>query len=303
MFKIGEVKACDLSENDIPELSQCRFLLYGVSDPEAPESNSIIYVRTEVSDSYRQVKEAVFVTKEEVELPDLDSSCVQIKAAMQKSMYGVLLERYKKMLPKSEMELVDGSYISKDIRLGRNVCIEPFCVIGSDVVIGDDCRIGAGTVIKDHVWIGSHVQIHEKCMIGVDDMDVYRLEDGVCRDLPHLAGTVIEEGCLLLAGAVIGAGDSRTTIVGRSSVVGMLGDVGHNCVIGANSSVGGKSSISGHCDLGEHVYVAPMAVTTNRVTVGNHGYLGIGAVAIRDIPEGEKQFGNPARKVMEMKKQ
>ena len=30
--------------------------------------------------------------------------------------------------------------------------------------------------------------------------------------------------------------------------------------------------------------------------------LGIGAVAIKDVPEGEKQFGNPARKVPEFKK-
>lgn len=50
------------------------------------------------------------------------------------------------------------------------------------------------------------------------------------------------------------------------------------------------------------VYVAPMAVTTNRMQVGDHAYLGIGAVAIKDVPEGEKQFGNPARKVLESKK-
>lgn len=98
------------------------------------------------------------------------------------------------------------------------------------------------------------------------------------------------------------AGDSRTTVLGRSSVVGMLGDVGHNCVIGEFSSVGGKSSISGHCDLGEHVYIAPMSVTTNRISVGDRAYLGIGAVAIKDVPAEEKQFGNPARKVPDFKK-
>ena len=146
------------------------------------------------------------------------------------------------------------------------------------------------------------MEIQEKCLIGVDDMDVYRLEDGVCQDLPHLAGTVIEDGCLMLAGSILAAGDSRTTVLGKSSAIGMLGDVGHNCVIKEFSSVGGKSSISGHCDLGEHVYIAPMAVTTNRISVGDHAYLGIGAVAIKDVPEGEKQFGNPARKVLELKK-
>lgn len=302
MFKIGEIKASKLSGPEIPELIGRDFLIYGVSDPEAPESNSIIYVRTEIDESYRKIREAIIVTKEEVELPGLDASCVQIKAAMQKSMYGILLERLKEQLPKTELEPVNGSYLSKDIKLGKNVRIAPFCVIGSDVVIGDNCRIGAGTIIKDHVRIGDSVEIQEKCLVGVEDMDVYRLEDGICRDLPHLAGTVIEEGCLLLAGSVIAAGDSRTTVLGRSSVIGMLGDVGHNCIIGEYSSVGGKSSISGHCNIGEHVYIAPMSVTTNRMDIGDHAYLGIGAVAIKDVPEGEKQFGNPARKVLEMKK-
>ena len=55
-------------------------------------------------------------------------------------------------------------------------------------------------------------------------------------------------------------------------------------MIGEFSSVGGKSSISGHCDLGEHVYIAPMSVTTNRISVGDRAYLGIGAVAIKDVP-------------------
>ena len=260
MFKIGEIKMSELAGTAFPELAGREGLLYGVSDPEAPESNSMIYVRTEVADSYTKVRDSIFVTKEEVELPGLHESCVQLKASMQKSLYGVLLETYKKLLPKAELVQKNGSYISSDVKIGTDVEIAPFCV------------------------------------------DVYRLEDGVCRDLPHLAGTVIEDGCLLLAGSILAAGDSRTTVLGKSSVIGMLGDVGHNCVIKEFSSVGGKSSISGHCDLGEHVYIAPMAVTTNRISVGDHAYLGIGAVAIKDVPEGEKQFGNPARKVLELKK-
>ncbi len=301
MFKIGEVRACELAGEEFPELIGRKFEIYGVSDPEGPQSNSIIYARTDVSGDYAGVRESIFVTKTDVELPKLHESCVQIRAVMQKSMYGVLLTRFRALLPRPVLQQRDGSFVSEDLKLGANVSIAPFCVIGADVVIGDNCVIGAGTVIKDHVRIGNNVEIQEHCLIGVDDLDTYRLDDDVCRDLPHLAGTVIEDGCLLLAGAVLAAGDSRTTVLGRSSVIGLLGDVGHNCVVGAHSSIGGKSSISGHCDLGEHVYVAPMAVTTNRMRVGDRAYLGIGATAIRDIPTDEKQFGNPARKVLEKK--
>lgn len=295
MFKVCEIQAGALlgTAHD--------FMIYGVSDPEAPEDNTVIFVKGGLSERCAEVKNSIFITKEETEL-SLDASCVHIKSGAPKNRYGELLERMVKLMPETELHLEGGSYISSDVRLGTDVKIAPFCVIGRDVVIGDRCEIGAGTIIKDHVRIGNDVQIKEKCIIGAEDADIYRPEDGACRTLPHLAGTVIEDGCLLLSGAVLAAGDTRTTVLGKGSMIGLVGDVGHNCRIGEETLISGKASVSGHCDVGDHTYVAPMSVTTNRITVGDHAYLGIGAVAIKDVPEGEKQFGNPARKVLEMKK-
>ncbi len=295
MFKLGEIQAGELLG------TEDTFFIYGVSDPESPESNTIIFVKNDLADSYPDVQESIFVTRTDLAL-SLDGSCVQLKSKMPKNCYGQLLEKLERMLPEPEMEMINGSCLSADLQMGRDVKIAPFCVIGRDVVIGDRCEIGAGTVIRDHVRIGNDVRIKENCVVGAVDADIYRDQDGVCRTLPHLAGTVIEDGCLMLAGAVLAAGDTRTTVLGRGSMIGLIGDVGHNCKIGEETLISGKASISGHCRVGDHVYVAPMAVTTNRMEVGNGAYVGLGAVAIRDVPEQEKQFGNPARKVMEMKK-
>lgn len=297
MFKVCEIKAGSLLGRELdPD-----FLIYGVSDPETPEDNTIIFVKGSAAESCRTVQNSIFIAKEETEL-ELPDSCVQLKSSMPKNLYASLLERMAASIPVPEMKLVNGSYISADVKTGQDVVIGPFCVIGRDVVIGDHCEIGAGTIIKDHVRIGNDVKIKEKCMIGVEDADIYRPENGACRTLPHLAGTIIEDGCLLLAGAVLAAGDTRTTVLGKGSMIGLVGDVGHNCRIGEGTLISGKASVSGHCQVGDHTYVAPMSVTTNRITVGDHAYLGIGAVAIKDVPDGEKQFGNPARKVLEMKK-
>lgn len=301
MFKVCEISAGELLGADFDEEQQKDFLLYGVSDPEAPEDHTLVFVKSKLSDSYKNTRNCIYITDEEMEL-SLGDSCIQIRSRVPKNRYGELLERMVCLMPKAERNFVNGSYISSDVQMGEAVKIGPFCVIGRNVVIGDHCEIGAGTVIKDHVRIGDHVIIKENCMIGVEDADIYRREDGFCRTLLHLAGTVIEDGCLLLAGAVLAAGDTRTTVLGRGSMIGLLGDVGHNCQIGDKTLVSGKASISGHCRVGSHTYIAPMSVTTNRMSVGDGAYLGIGAVAIRDVPDGEKQFGNPARKVLEMKK-
>lgn len=301
MFKVCEIRAGRLLGKEYIESGREDFPVYGVSDPEAPEDHSIIFVKGSLADSYTEVKYSIFITREDMEL-SLDPSCIQLKSSTPKNLYGELLERVESLLPYTEMRMVNGSCISADALMGTNVTIGPFCVIGRDVVIGNNCEIGAGTIIKDHVRIGNDVQIREKCLIGVEDADIYRPENGACRTLPHLAGTIIEDGCLMLAGAVLAAGDTRTTVLGKGSMIGLVGDVGHNCRIGEGSLISGKASISGHCHVGDHTYVAPMSVTTNRITVGDQAYLGIGAVAIKDVPDGEKQFGNPARKVLEMKK-
>lgn len=301
MFKVCEISAAALLGPDFCREQKEDFLLYGVSDPEAPEDHTLIFVKGELSDDYKEAESCIFITNEETKLSLRDTS-IQLCSSSPKNLYGELLERMVCLMPQAKQHLTEGSYISSDVQIGTNVRIAPFCVIGKDVVIGDDCEIGAGTVIKDHVRIGSHVIIKENCMIGVEDADIYRREDGFCRTLPHLAGTVIEDGCLLLAGAVLAAGDTRTTVLEKGSMIGLLGDVGHNCRIGSGTLVGGKASISGHCRVGDHTYIAPMSVTTNRMSVGDGAYLGIGAVAIRDIPAGEKQFGNPARRVLETKK-
>ena len=44
MFKTGEVRACELAGAEIPELAGKEFSVYGVSDPEAPESLSLIHI-------------------------------------------------------------------------------------------------------------------------------------------------------------------------------------------------------------------------------------------------------------------
>ena len=300
MFKICEIAIRDLLEG-FPEGRDLEGRIYGVSDPEAPEDHSVVFVKNDVSEDVEKVKECIFITKKDMEL-SLDPSSIQLKCSFPKNLYGEILERLKNLMPHLEHRMEKGYCFSEDLQIGEDVQIGSFCVVGRDVVIGDGCRIGAGTVIGDHVRIGRDVQIREKCLVGVEDADIYRTEDGACRTLPHLAGTVIEDGCLMLAGSVLAAGDTRTTVLGRGSMIGLLGDVGHNCRIGEETLVSGKASISGHCRIGDQVYVAPMAVTTNRIQVGDHAYLGLGAVAIKDVPEGEKQFGNPARKVLEIKK-
>ncbi|MBQ8039628.1 MAG: hypothetical protein IJ274_07150, partial [Lachnospiraceae bacterium] len=175
--------------------------------------------------------------------------------------------------------------------------IGPMCIVEEDVVIGDNCTIGAGTIIRAHTRIGNNVTMKEYCMIGIEDADIYRDEQGFCKTLPHLAGVVIEDGCLLLVKVVIAAGDTRTTVIKKGAFLSTGASLAHNSYIGEGANIGGYADIGGHCNIGARTYVAPEAIVKNRVIVGEDAFVGIGAVVLADVNDGDKVFGNPARKV------
>lgn len=182
MLKVCEISAKALLQDRFPA-ETADFTIWGVSDPEAPEESQRDFCEEQHLGNLQRGKESIFITREETAL-SLDASSVQLKSSIPKNLYGELLLRMERMMPGEDLFMKNGSYVSADAKLGKNVSIAPFCVIGRDVIIGDNCEIGAGTIIKDHVRIGNDVQIKEHCMIGVEDADIYRPESGACRTLP-----------------------------------------------------------------------------------------------------------------------
>ncbi len=67
--------------------------------------------------------------------------------------------------------------ISPRARLGRNVKIEPFAVVGDDVSLGDECVVRSHAVIHGPARIGARNLFHPFCSIGGDPQDLtYRGE-------------------------------------------------------------------------------------------------------------------------------
>ena len=105
MFKICEIPAKALFDTG------CDFPVYGVSDPEAPEDHTIIFVKGTLAESAVQVRNSIFIAGEELK-PALDASCILLKSSMPKNLYGELLERLVSLMPQPPAYVKDESYIS-----------------------------------------------------------------------------------------------------------------------------------------------------------------------------------------------
>jgi len=71
--------------------------------------------------------------------------------------------------------------------------------------------------------------------------------------------------------------------------------VGHDSVIGSHSVIAAGAVISGAVTIGKMCYIGASASIKQKVAVGERALVGMGAVVLKNVEEGKKVVGNPAR--------
>lgn len=78
--------------------------------------------------------------------------------------------------------------------------------------------------------------------------------------------------------------------------------IGHDVYVGDYSTISGMCSILRNVTIGRRVFIAAGVSVANNIHVGDDAYLGLGSVILKDVREGAKMFGNPARQVPQWNK-
>jgi acetyltransferase EpsM len=103
----------------------------------------------------------------------------------------------------------------------------------------------------------------------------------------------IGSGTVIMPGAII----EPQVNIGEHSIVNTGAIIGHSSNIGDFCHIAGNSIISGEVTVGKASFVAIGSCVTPQITIGNHCIIGAGSVITRDVPNGAKMFGNPARNI------
>jgi UDP-3-O-[3-hydroxymyristoyl] glucosamine N-acyltransferase len=200
-----------------------------------------------------------------------------------------------------------GAMIGPRATVGEFTYIGPNVVIGPDVMIGRGCSIGAGTIIA-HAVVGDHVIVHPGAAIGQDGFGFVPGADGHLK-IPQVGGVVVQNDVEIGANTTIDRGSTRTTFIGEGTKIDNLVQIAHNVIIGRHCVIAAQVGIAGSTTLGDFVAIGGQAGIAPHLTIGSKAQIAGASGVTRNIPEGERWAGFPARpskkffrqyKVMEM---
>jgi UDP-3-O-[3-hydroxymyristoyl] glucosamine N-acyltransferase len=116
--------------------------------------------------------------------------------------------------------------------------------------------------------------------------------------MPHLGGVEIENNVVIGANNTIVAGTINPTRIGENTKFDDHVHFAHNCIAGKSCFITACAQFSGSIVLGDRVWIGPNSSLFQGIQIGDDAIVGIGAVVLKDVLEGEIIIGNPGKPLL-----
>jgi UDP-N-acetylglucosamine acyltransferase len=168
--------------------------------------------------------------------------------------------------------------VADGAKLGADVVVGPYCVIGPQVKIGDGSRLVAHVSIQGNTEIGAGAKVQPFASLGTPPQSVhYKGEDS---RLIVGKNCDIREGVTMNTGTVGGRMETR---VGDNCMFMTGAHVGHDCIVGNNVIFANNATLGGHAEIGDFVFMGGFGAMIQFGKVGDHAMIGGMAAVRRDV--------------------
>lgn len=101
----------------------------------------------------------------------------------------------------------------------------------------------------------------------------------------------VGEGTVIAAGAIVNPGSS----IGANVIINTKASVDHDCLIADGVHICPGVTLGGTVTVGEAGWVGIGATIKDHISIGARALIGAGSVVVSDVPEGVVAFGVPAK--------
>jgi len=176
-------------------------------------------------------------------------------------------------------EIDSRAVISPSARLGQNVRIGAYAVVGDEVELGYGCILDHHAVVEGPAKLGRENHVYSFAVLGGDPQDLtYR---GECVSLEVGDANQFREFCTVNRGTVKGGG---TTRVGTENLIMNHAHIAHDCVIGDRTIFVNGASLAGHVHVGDCATLGAFCLVHQFCRIGAYSYLASGSAIPKDVP-------------------
>src|SRR2546423_3134276 len=183
--------------------------------------------------------------------------------------------------------------IGENVLVGNNVTIFQSVSIESGSVIGDDCIIYPNVVIYDGTRIGNRCIIHSPVVIGSDGYG-FATHGGKHHKNPQNGIVRIQDDLDIGARHTIDRAALGETVIGEGTKIDNLVQIGHNVKVGKHCLLVSQVGIAGSTELGDYVAVAGQSGFSGHLKIGNRVQVAAKSAVLADVPDDTKVMGSPA---------
>lgn len=159
--------------------------------------------------------------------------------------------------------------IEDGAKLGANTKIGPYCVVGSQVELGDGVCLHSHVVVGGRTRIGAETEMFPFASIGLVPQDLkFAGEDS---ELIVGARVRIREHVTMNPGT---SGGGLVTQVGDDCLFMVGAHVAHDCIVGNNVILANNATLAGHVHVGDFAIIGGLAAIHQFVRIGAHAMVG-----------------------------
>ncbi|HBN53739.1 MAG TPA: acyl-[acyl-carrier-protein]--UDP-N-acetylglucosamine O-acyltransferase [Stenotrophomonas sp.] len=169
--------------------------------------------------------------------------------------------------------------VDPSARLAGDVRVGAFSLIGADVEIGAGTVVGPHCSIQGPTRIGRDNRFIGHAAIGGEPQD--KKYAGERTELVIGDRNVVREFVTINRGTGGGGG---VTTVGDDNWMLAYTHVAHDCHVGNHCVFSNNTTLAGHVSIGNWVIISGFAGAHQFCRIGDHAFLGMGALVTGDIP-------------------
>jgi len=161
------------------------------------------------------------------------------------------------------------SFLSKNVKLGTNVSIGPFCNLDGNIEINDNTKLKSHISISGNTIIGKNNIFYPFSHIGCDPQDLkFKGEDS---NLVIGDSNIFRENVTVSKGTLDGG---MLTKLGNNNLLMTGVHIAHDCQIGNKNIFVNQVTLGGHVNIMNNVVIGGLSAIIQFVTIGSYTMIG-----------------------------